>query len=262
VVGARGVAGLSDRHAQGCGVQRHLGDERGSAATGGFNRTSQVAVTDQLIVTACPAWDLSNRPVTDCGADGSNIHLQKEVAEGGIGGRTLELDPKRLREHGMMAPGKTLQITHALAFAQDAEHRHQQQVPGRDSDALTHAGIGDDLEEADQVEIGCGSSDFRHREMMTAPIEVDGETRARETVAYFESALAHPLRRRPLEQRSRVSEACAKSRLRRGLGPRDLHHSRGRGLTFECYRRMIESVGHRSRWECREPARVGCRLSL
>jgi hypothetical protein len=36
VVVTGGVAGLSDRHSQGCGVQRHLGDKRGTAATGGL----------------------------------------------------------------------------------------------------------------------------------------------------------------------------------------------------------------------------------
>ena len=47
VVFASGVAGLSDRHAQGGGVQRHLGDERRTATTGGLNRTAQgLAVTD------------------------------------------------------------------------------------------------------------------------------------------------------------------------------------------------------------------------
>ena len=41
VVFTYGVAGLRDRHAQSSGVQRHLGDERGTAAAGGLNRTSQ-----------------------------------------------------------------------------------------------------------------------------------------------------------------------------------------------------------------------------
>jgi hypothetical protein len=33
-----------------------------------------------------------------------------------------------------MADGETLEITKALTTAQDAENRHQQQVPGRDAD--------------------------------------------------------------------------------------------------------------------------------
>ena len=70
--------------------------------------------------------DLGDRPVTDGGADGSDIHLQEEVAEGGIGGRALEFDPKRLREHSVMTPSKTLQIAQALSLAQDAQYSHQQ----------------------------------------------------------------------------------------------------------------------------------------
>ena len=88
-----------------------------------------------------------------------------------------------------MAPGEALQITQALAVAQDPEHRHQQQIPGRDPDALPRAGIRDGLEKADQVENGCGSCGLQHRETMTAPIENDGETETREAVPYFESAL-------------------------------------------------------------------------
>ena len=71
-----GVAGLGDRHAQGSGIQRHLGDERGSATTGGLNRTSQgLAITDQLIEIACPAWDLGDGLIPDGAADSSHIHL-------------------------------------------------------------------------------------------------------------------------------------------------------------------------------------------
>ena len=36
VVLAGGVAGLADGHTQGRGVERHLGNERGSAASGGL----------------------------------------------------------------------------------------------------------------------------------------------------------------------------------------------------------------------------------
>ena len=61
-----------------------------------------------------------------------------------------------------MTPGKAFQITQALVFAQDPEHRHQQQVPGWDADTSTHAGIRDRLEVADQIEIGCGSNALGH----------------------------------------------------------------------------------------------------
>ena len=115
VVVTGGVASLSDGHAQGSGIQRHLGDERGSATTGGLNRTSQgLAITDQLIEIACPACNLSNRPITDGGTDGSDIHLQEEVAEGGIRRRTLELNAQGLGQHSVVTPSKTLQIPEAV----------------------------------------------------------------------------------------------------------------------------------------------------
>ncbi len=129
-----GVAGLSDRHAQGSGVQRHLGDEGRAAAAGGLDRTSQgLAVTDQLIENRCPTWDLSDRPGKDGGRDVIDIHLQKEVAEGGIGGITLELNAKDTGQHGVVASGKKLQIAQSLTRAQDPEHCHQQQVLSRDA---------------------------------------------------------------------------------------------------------------------------------
>jgi hypothetical protein len=62
----------------------------------------------------------------------------------------------------VMTPGKTLQIPQALALAQDAEYRHQQQVPGRDTNPSTHPGIRDRLEVADQIEIGCGRDALGH----------------------------------------------------------------------------------------------------
>ena len=69
-----------------------------------------------------------------------------------------------LCKHGVVADGKALQIPQALAAAQDPEHRHQQQVPGRDANAPSHARVRDRLEVADQVEIGCGVRAFGHRE--------------------------------------------------------------------------------------------------
>ena len=163
VILSSGVTGLSDRHTQGCRVQRHLGDERRTATTGGLNRAPEsLAVTDQLIEITCPTWDLGDGPIPDSGADGSHVHLQEEVAEGGIGGRTLELKAKGLVQHGVVASGKTLQIAQALAFAQDPEHGHQQQVPSRDAHTAPHPGIRDRLEVADQIEIGCGRNALGH----------------------------------------------------------------------------------------------------
>jgi len=50
---------------------------------------------------------------------------------------------KVLVQHSVVKPGLTLQISQALALAQDAEHRHQQQAQGRNSNPLTHPGIRD-----------------------------------------------------------------------------------------------------------------------
>ena len=91
---SRGVAGLGDRHAQGCGVQRHLSNERRPTAGGGFDRASQgLAVTHQLIKICCTTWDLSDHPVPDDAADGGDV----------------------------VPASKTLQIPEALALAQDPE---------------------------------------------------------------------------------------------------------------------------------------------
>ena len=62
-----------------------------------------------------------------------------------------------------MTPGKALQITQALAFAQDPEHRHKQQLPGWDADISPHLDIRHRLE-ADQIEIGSGRNALERRE--------------------------------------------------------------------------------------------------
>jgi len=66
-------------------------------------------------------------------------------------------------EHAVVADRKAFQIPQALAAAQNPEHRNQQQVPGRDANAPSHARVRDRLEIADQVEIGCGRNDLEHR---------------------------------------------------------------------------------------------------
>jgi hypothetical protein len=56
-----------------------------------------------------------------------------------------------------------LKITKALATAEDAEDRDQQQGPGGNADATPHSSVRDGSQEADQIEIGCGSLRFEHR---------------------------------------------------------------------------------------------------
>jgi hypothetical protein len=85
VVAGGGVAGLTDRHAQGGGVEGDLGNERRATTGCGLNGTPQgLAITNQLIRISCSAWDLSNRPVTDRTKERCHADLVEEVAERGI----------------------------------------------------------------------------------------------------------------------------------------------------------------------------------
>ena len=61
------------------------------------------------------------------------------------------------------------QIPQALAAAQDAQHGHQQQVPGWDANAPPHADIRNRLEVADQIEIVYGCRACGHREEAIPP---------------------------------------------------------------------------------------------
>jgi hypothetical protein len=93
----------------------------------------------------------------------------EEVAEQGIRWRSPQLKAQRLGEHGVVADGKTFQIPQALATAEYPEQRNQQQVSGREADAPPYSGIGNCLEVADQIEIGCGGGAFGHREEAIPP---------------------------------------------------------------------------------------------
>lgn len=63
----------------------------------------------------------------------------------------------------MVTYRKILNIQQALVAAVDSEPHHQQQVPGRDANALPHARVWDRLEVADQIDIGWGRGAFEHR---------------------------------------------------------------------------------------------------
>jgi hypothetical protein len=182
VVLAGGIAGLADRHAQGCRIQRHLGNECRAAASRGLDRASQgLAVTHQLIEIRCTTRDLGDRPVADRSAESRHVHLAEEVAEGGIGGRTPEFDAQRLAQRAVVADGKALQIPQALATAKDPQHRHQQQVPGWNADPAPHPRIRNRLEKADQVEIGCGKRDFGHGKGAIPPTSTHADSPGQET---------------------------------------------------------------------------------
>ncbi len=88
-----------------------------------------------------------------------------------------------------MPASKTFQIPQALALAQDPEPRHEEHVPGRDAHAAPHAGIGDGLEESNQIDSvaaaslsGTGKRQSRRPQPMLAAA-------ARTLATRFESAL-------------------------------------------------------------------------
>jgi len=82
-----------------------------------------------------------------------------------------------LSEHTVVTAGKALQNPQALATAQASQHRHQQQLPGRNAEPTPHPRIRNPLEKADQVGLigGRAVSDTggarirRAKPMMTAP---------------------------------------------------------------------------------------------
>jgi hypothetical protein len=70
---------------------------------------------------------------------------------------------KRIAENAVVSVVKTFQILQALVAAQDSEHGHQQQLPTLKLYSPSHLRVCHRLEAADQIEIGCGSSSFRHK---------------------------------------------------------------------------------------------------
>ena len=85
----------------------------------------------------------------------------------------------------MVPASKTFQIPEAFALAQDPEHCHQEQIQGRDAYAAAHAGIGDRLEEADQIEIGGSRGDFVHRKEAIPPSSTHGLSRGKKVRGTF-----------------------------------------------------------------------------
>ena len=93
-------------------------------------RTAQrLAVTDQLIQSLRPVWDLADYPGLQHLAELLQVSLVEHIEEGGIGGPALELQAQRLIQRLPMPASKGFQITGAAAAAQDPQHRHQQQEP-------------------------------------------------------------------------------------------------------------------------------------
>jgi len=61
----------------------------------------------------------------------------------------------------VVAYGEPLEITKALATAEDAENRDEKEEPSRVADPTSHSDVRDGAQEADQIKIGCGSKGFR-----------------------------------------------------------------------------------------------------
>jgi hypothetical protein len=145
-------------------------------AVGSIDPSQGFTVTDQLIEIRCATRDLGDCPVTDRGAQGCHVHLLEEVAERGIRWWPPQLHVQRLGEHGVVANGKALQIPQALAATQDSEHGHQQQTPGREPNPAPHPRIGDRPQIADQVEIDCSGSAFKHKEGAIPPTSAHADS--------------------------------------------------------------------------------------
>jgi hypothetical protein len=87
-----------------------------------------------------------------------------------------QFNPQLLAKHRMVTPSETLQISQAFAAAQDAEYGHQKQVPSGNTNSSPHPSIGDRLEEADQIEIGCSRAGFGHRDGASPLSEPNAES--------------------------------------------------------------------------------------
>jgi len=106
------IAGYTDLHTQSGGIQRHLGNERGSPTGCGLSGAQdRLAVTHKLIEILCTTWDLDDRPFTDRSTQGHHINLAEEVAESGIRERSPEVAAQR--ESGSLIsklPPRTLRV--------------------------------------------------------------------------------------------------------------------------------------------------------
>ncbi len=179
VVLAGVIGGLGNRRPERLGVEGHLGNEGPAADLGRDDRAPQgLAIAHQLIQTHCTTWDLGDHPDLQLPADFGHIHLQKQIAEGGISGRPPELKPQRLVQRSVMADGKALQIPQALAAAQDPEHRHQEQKPLGEAHPAAHPSLGDRLQKTDQVGRGIGRRGFWQRRDPFPPTKPNGRSPA------------------------------------------------------------------------------------
>ena len=120
-------------------------------AVGGLDRGAfeGLAITDQLIQSRCPAWDLADHPGLEHLAELLEMRLVEQVEERRIRWPALEVQAQRLVQRFPVPFGESLQITGAPAVTENAEHRHQQQVPLRVTHPPAVTAVGDRLEETD-----------------------------------------------------------------------------------------------------------------
>jgi hypothetical protein len=102
--------------------------------------------------------------------------MLEEVSERRVRWGPPQLQAQRLGEHGVVADGESLQIPQALASTQNSQHGHQQQIPGRKPNPAPHPRIGDRPQIADQIEIGCGGSAFKHKEGAIPPTSTHADS--------------------------------------------------------------------------------------
>ena len=112
----------------------HQGDTKGTGVDGDLSHEPVVAVssldrgafeglavTDQLIQSRCPAWDLADHPGLEHLAERLQVGLVEEVEECRIRRPSLEIQTQRLVQHFPVPFGEGLQITGAPAVTEDAE---------------------------------------------------------------------------------------------------------------------------------------------
>lgn len=163
------VALLRQGDTKGTGVDGDLRD-KAVVAVGGLDRGAfeGFSVTDQLIQSRCPAWDLTDHPGLEHLAELLQMRLVEQVEERRIRRPALEVQAQCLVQRFPVSLGEGLQIPGAPAVTEDPEHRHQQQVPLRVADPSPLPAIGDGFEEADQIgistEINGRGDSLGHRE--------------------------------------------------------------------------------------------------
>ena len=182
VVLAGVIGGLGNRCSKSLGVEGHLGNEGPATDLGRDDRATQgLAIAHQLIQTGCTIRNLGQHPDLQLPADLGHIHLQEQIPECGISGRSPELKPQRLDQRGVMADGKALQIPQALAAAQDPKHRNQEQKPLGEAHPAAHPSLGDRLQKSDQVGRDMGRRGFWQRRNPFPPTEPNGRSPAKLT---------------------------------------------------------------------------------